>query len=170
VAGLDNQQRAKAWVARFHTSFEGVAIVNRDLTFRSVSKQFCDILGVTPADLLDNKFTDMTPEPDKTLDLRNAKAVISGKSQRYFIPKTYQINGKLMKVLLLVDGVYKDSGDFDFFVSRIVAAPEESLSGKSLSPASSLVAEVKRHGLGAGIAFLAWVAWEVIKLAKNGPQ
>jgi len=119
--GLDSKQRALAWLATWNPSFTGKAILNKDFTFRSVNEQFCEILGVTPAELLDKKFTDITPEPDKTLDKQNAKLVIDGKSQGYLLKKIYELSdGRRVPVLLLVAGVRKDNGDFDFFVSRII--------------------------------------------------
>lgn len=120
--GLTDEERVLAWIANWHPSFSGKAIVNGDFTFRSVNPQFCKILGVTPAELVDQSFVDLTPEPIKTLDKRNAELVKAGQIQSYLIPKTYEFpNGKRKDVTLLVNGVYhQDTNEFLFFVSTIM--------------------------------------------------
>lgn len=124
--GLNNEERAYAWLANWNPCFVGKAIVNPDFTFRAVNQQFCKIVGVSPAELVGNKFTDITPEPLKTVDTKNAMLVKNGVIQSYLLPKTYEFfNGRRVNVTLLVNGVYHpDTKDFMFFVSTILERQE----------------------------------------------
>lgn len=120
--GLNDNERALAWLASWSPSFDGKAIVNPDFTFRSVNHQFCKILGVTAAELVNKQFTDLTPEPLKTLDKKNALLVMERVQESYLLPKTYEFpSGKRVDVTLLVNGVYhQETGEFLFFVSTIM--------------------------------------------------
>lgn len=118
--GLDEEERALAWAVSWNPSFSGIAIVNRDFTFRSVNQQFCKILGVTPAELIGVHFQDITPPAIRKLDEDNARLVIKGTITNYILPKSFEFpNGKKVDVTLLVTGVYQ-GGKFLFFVYRIV--------------------------------------------------
>lgn len=119
--GLTNEERSLAWAASWTPSFDGCAIVNRDLTFRSVNPQFCEILNVTPAELIGQSFKDITPATIRHLDVKNANLVINGVIESYILPKTYEFsNGRKVSVVLLVRGVYNSEGQFLFFISRIM--------------------------------------------------
>lgn len=120
--GLTNEERVLAWIASWSPSFAGKAIVNEDFTFRSVNHQFCKILGVTPAELVDTKFTDITPQPLRDLDRSNSQLVVKGLQNSYLLPKTYEFkDGRKVDVTLLVNGVYHpETGKFMFFVSTIM--------------------------------------------------
>lgn len=119
---LNDSERALAWSASWNPSFEGRAIINSDLSFRSVNHQFCKILGVTPAELVKNKFTDMTPEPLKTVETKNAVLVRRGDIQNFLLPKSYVFSdGRVVDLTLLVSGVYHPtSSHFMFFVATIM--------------------------------------------------
>lgn len=131
----NNEERALAWKAIWNASFAGIAIVNEDFTFRTVNRQFCKIVGVTQAELVGKKFTDITPEPLRTLDALNAKLVIEGKGQKnYVLPKSYEFpNGNKVDITLIARGVYGKDGSLEvlpkedkrkpqflFFVSSIM--------------------------------------------------
>lgn len=120
--GLTNEERVLAWIASWSPSFAGKAIVNEDFTFRSVNHQFCKILGVTPAELINKKFTDITPQPLRDLEKSNSELVINGLQNSYLLPKTYELqNGTKVDVTLLVNGVYHpETAKFMFFVSTIM--------------------------------------------------
>ena len=120
--GLTHDERALAWIASWSPSFDGKAIVNKDFTFRSVNHQFCKILNVTAAELVNQKFTDITPEPLKTLEKQNSLLVIERAQESYLLPKTYEFPcGKRVDVTLLVSGVYhKETEEFLFFVCTIM--------------------------------------------------
>ena len=132
--GLNNEERVLAWLASWNPSFSGIAIVNPDFTFRSVNRQFCKIVGVTPAEIIGNSFKDMTPEPVKSLDVKNAELVKKGEIDSYLLPKTYELtSGKRVQIVLLVKGVYDpNTSEFLFYVSRIMEN-QEHLTAASLS-------------------------------------
>lgn len=119
---LTDEERILAWRASWHPSFSGMAIVNKDFTFRSANPQFCKLLGVTPADLIGQKFQDITPPNIRELDQKNSELVIDGLIDFYVLPKTYEFaNGKKVDVVLLVTRAPLPSeGEFRFFVSRIM--------------------------------------------------
>lgn len=124
---LNHDERAYAWLASWNPSFAGKAIVNPDFSFRAVNQQFCSILGVTAAELIGKKFSDITPEPLKSLDIQNAELVKKGLQESYLLPKIYELpSGKRVEVTLLVNGVYHSkTKDFLFFVSTIMARTEK---------------------------------------------
>lgn len=119
---LTDEERILAWKASWHPSFDGVAIVNPDFTFRSVNPQFCELLGVTPAELIGQRFQDITPPSIRKLDLENAELVKKGVIDFYILPKKYQFSsGHEVEVVLLVTRAPpSEVGDFRFFVSRIM--------------------------------------------------
>lgn len=119
---LSDEERVLAWKASWHPSFDGVAIVNKDFTFRSVNPQFCKLLGVTPADLIGTAFQDITAPSIKKLEEKNAKLVISGVIDFYILPKKYCFfDGREVEVVLLVTRAPASAeGEFQFFVSRIM--------------------------------------------------
>lgn len=161
--GLNDDERALAWVASWQPSFVGIAIVNPDFTFRSVNRQFCEIVGVTPAEIINNNFADMTPEPIKTLDIKNANLVKEGIIESYILPKTYEFtSGKRADVMLLTKGVYHpETSEFLFFVSRIMGK-EKHLTAKPLSQQpTGLLQWVDRKRVGVAItsAIVAALGW-----------
>lgn len=118
---LNERERVLAWQATWDPSFDGVAIVGGDFLFRAVNPQFCKILGVTPGDIIGSKFSDITPQPIRDLDIKNAKLVMDGSIDSYLLPKAYELHdGRRVSVILLVVGVYDQDGEFMFFVLRIV--------------------------------------------------
>lgn len=119
---LTDQERVEAWKAGWHPSFAGIAIVNKDFTFRSANPQFCKLLGVTQAELIGQRFQDLTPPGIRELDAKNAQMVIDGYMDFYLLPKAYQFSGgRIVNVVLLVTRVpHTEVGDFQFFLSRIM--------------------------------------------------
>ena len=169
---LSYEQQAKAWLASWNPSFVGKAIVDKNFHFLEVNEQFCDLLGVTPAQILGRKFTDITPEPAKSLDMLNAKLVVEGKSPGYLMDKTYRFedgNGQIrtIPVKLLAVGVYTETGDFDFFVSRIILDAEmTTLKHTSQSQEGLPLLEKFRqnwHILTTFVGVASWVIYEVVK-------
>lgn len=120
--GLNNEERINAWLASWHPSFDGKAIVNPDFTFRAVNQQFCKILGVSPAELVGQKFSDLTPPKMRELEVKNAELVKKGLIQSFLLSKAYEFQtGKKVDVTLLVNGVYHPTTKkFMFFVSTIM--------------------------------------------------
>ena len=134
--------------------------MNRDFEFTAVNPQFCDILGVTPAELLGKRFTDVTPISVRELDARNANLVIQGKIPSYLLPKSYEFSdGTKTEVVLLVVGVYSETKDFLFFVSRIMEQkqPMRTPPSKWLSGVLSGLKELAKKQWIQVVAYLA--AW-----------
>lgn len=171
---LTHDERAWAWLASWNPSFEGIAVVNKDFTFRAVNQQFCKILGVTPAELINNTFQDVTPKKVRDLDTKNAKLVIEGTIRNYLLPKTYEFSsGKVVDVTLLVSGVYHPETDnFQFFVSKIMERKQVTLTAAQSQPPNGLLDIAGRRKifwgfmtvLGAG---LATAADDFVKIIKN---
>ena len=122
---LTDEERILAWKSSWDPSFAGCAIVNSDFTFRSANPQFCKLLGVTPAELLDERFQDVTHPASRKIDEKNAKLVIEGKIDFYLLKKSYLFeNAREVKVVLLVTRVPIGKKPFRFFLSRIMLNEE----------------------------------------------
>lgn len=147
--GLKANERAAAWLASWHPSFVGKAIVNPDFTFRAVNPQFCEILGVTPADLLETRFTDITPPDVREIDAKNAMLVKEGKIRSYLLEKAYEFpHRKPVQVTLLVSGVFSPSGEFLFFVSSIMKKEQPITSAPLCQQPTGLLEWVDKKKLG----------------------
>lgn len=122
---LSNEERTLAWEASWNPSFAGIGIADADFTFRSVNHQFCDIVGVSPAELIGRRFQDMTPVEVRDIEEKNAILVMEGTIDSYLLPKSYEFtNGRKVDVILLVKGVYSGTGEFQFFLLRIMMDQE----------------------------------------------
>ncbi len=150
--------------------------MSKDFEFLAVNPQFCEILGVTPAELVGQKFTDVTPVSVRALDVKNADMVIEGKISSYLMPKSYEFqSGKKVDIILMVVGVYSEKNEFLFFVSRILeqTTAQKPKPSKWLSGASSVLKELaKRQWLQALGMAMAWAAGAlaVYSASKYLPQ
>lgn len=126
MESLTDKEKIEAWNSVWYPSFDGLAIVNQDFTFRDVNPQWLDMLGITPAELIGKSFTDITPIEVRELDIQNAKLTIDGVISTYMMHKEYEFqNGTSKKVALLVTRVPKDTRKpFQFFLSRIMLEEE----------------------------------------------
>ena len=171
--GLTDEERALAWIASWNPSFEGIAIVNSDFTFRSVNQQWCEICGVTPAEFVGNTFSDITPQPIRDLDVKNAELVKQGTITSYLLPKTYEFsNGRKVNIVLLVAGVYhKQTRKFLFYVSRIMTNNLDiDTESPPLSPTpSGLFYRIKQHWqmIAVFLGAFAYIMAETIKYMRN---
>lgn len=172
--GLTDNERALAWLASWNPSFDGKAIVNPDFTFRAVNEQFCEIVGVSPAELIDNSFTDITPQPWRDYDVKNANLVKEGKIPNYLLPKTYEFSsGKRVEVTLLVNGVYDpESGEFMFFVLSIMGRKKITSSAPLSQMPQGLLTWIDKKRVGWSIitiigAVIATTAEAIIKAIKE---
>lgn len=164
-----NRQRALAWITRYKMSLSGEAIVNQDLTFRSVNDQFCALLGVTRGELLDKDYTDLTPDSVKSRERLDATLAIEGKSPGYMIEREYSFrDGKVVRVVQLMQAVYQDEErlKFDFFIMQIlkvtslISAPPPSR--KALTVLDCLTKYW--HVITTSIGIAAWILYEMSKL------
>lgn len=160
-------------------SFDGWAIVLEDYVFMDVNSQFCAICGVTPAELLGKKFTDITPERLGKLDARNADLVKEGWIPHYTIEKTYRFpvgeeEFRKVDVELLVVGIYHpETGKFLCYLSRIMGMErkDDTVILHQESQLHSFVKENKKTIIGiigSSILFALLKVFEV--LGKGGSQ
>lgn len=126
---LTYEEMALTLDSAWDPSFDGWAIVDADFTFRSVNQKFCELLGVTPAELIGQRFQDVTPIEMRQLEEDNAKLVMEGRISFYLLPKMYRFSGHSQTdVVLLVTRVPRDSSKpFRFFLSRIMLDEEKTL-------------------------------------------
>jgi len=121
MADLTHEEKVLAWDASWDPSFSGMSILDKQGRFRLVNPQFCKILGVTPAELIGQRFQDITPVDIRKLEETNAMLLIKGEIHSYIIKKSYEFpTGKICHVILLMVGVYNEEGKFQFFLSRIL--------------------------------------------------
>lgn len=122
-AGFTAKQLAAAFLEGWDKSYAGWAIVDKDFKFVCVNDQFCDLCGVSAAELLGKSFADITTDEMRDIDIENAHLVMEGKRPSgYTLQKTYRFiqkgNLRLVPVELLVKGVFVGD-EFQFFFSRI---------------------------------------------------
>jgi len=122
LTGLTESEIIASWTAVWECSLEGKAIVKKDFTFHRVNPRFCEILGVSPAKIMEGTFGDITPKKVREEDIQNARLVSEGRQQSYKILKHYEFeNSRSVEVELLVVGIFgKSTNKFLFYVSSIV--------------------------------------------------
>ena len=161
--GLSDEERVKAWLAAWHISLDGWAIVDGDLMFRSVNPQWMQMLGVLPSEFIGRSFKDITEPHILKKDLENAELTKRGIISSYKIHKTYQFSdGETKKVVLLVVRVpIEGNKPFSFYLSRILLADEsdekkalEELKSKLSTPPTldngfwmSIIAFLSKNGI-----------------------
>ena len=140
---LNDEERLIAWKSIWHPSLVGIAIVDADLTIRSVNPQFCKLLGVQPSALIGKQIAEVTSAQDRDTDLANAKLLMDGYADFYSLQKTYEFpdGRRIPAVLLVARAPASDEGEFRFFVSRILLTEnEEELSTTPSTQPSSFAA------------------------------
>ena len=145
---LEDEDRALAWSASWHPSFDGIAILNQDFTFRSANPQFCKLLGVTPADLIGERYQDITPQKLRKLEEANCRLLVDGSISFYLLPKTFLFPfGHKVNVMLLVSRVPATAEHpFRFFVCRIMLDNQEALCSATKTSATSKPSSQKWMG------------------------
>lgn len=100
----------------------GKCIVNEDYTFKQVNGVLCGYFQCSPAELIGKRFTDITPEPDKTIDSDNALLVIRGERDHYQFPKQYHLPWMENPIYAVIDvlGVRDTEGAFLHFDVEIM--------------------------------------------------
>ena len=119
-------------------SFLGIAKVDEDFTILWTNEQFLEILGVMAGDILDVKYTDITPEPYKTREKVQSALVVSGRIKEFMLPKDFQMqDGRVIKTQTLTRGVRcEETNDFLFFISQLMPR-EERLDAVTLNQSDS---------------------------------
>ena len=108
-------------IRREHTLI-GKCSVNEDFTFKEVNEVICRYFQCTKAELIGKKFTDITPEPDKTIDADNALLVIRGEIDHYQFPKQYRLPWieEVTYAVIDVVGIRDSEGKFLYFDVEIL--------------------------------------------------
>lgn len=146
---LTEKEKAHAFEALFGASIVGLAIVNKDFTFRHTNEQFCAILGVTPAELIGLRFQDITSAKSQRVDEENSKLIMDGKISSYMMEKTYSFeNGRSLEAVLVVARVPMNTAEpFAFFLSQVVTNEEKSkLVSTPQTLIGSLLEFIKKYG------------------------
>ena len=132
--GLDDLQRQLAWSVMWDMTFAGKAILEKDLSFRAVNRQFCRMLNVSPAEIMAHRFCDIMDPQNRKTDIENAKLIVDRVIESYVLQRNYtKDNGDQVEVVTITAGVYDpESGDLLFFVLHMME-----IAGPTLSSAQS---------------------------------
>lgn len=115
---LEYRQR---WEHLFEFSPIGIALVSPEGRWISVNASLCEMLGYTPAELMQLTFQDITHADDLEIDLELVLQMLKGERSYYFLKKRYiSKTGNIIHVKLGVSGVYDDRGQLLYFISQIV--------------------------------------------------
>ena len=115
---LEYRQR---WDHLFEFSPIGIALVSPEGRWISVNVSLCEMLGYTPAELMQLTFQDITHADDLEIDLELVLQMLKGERSYYFLKKRYiSKTGGIIHVKLGVSGVYDDRGQLLYFISQIV--------------------------------------------------
>lgn len=101
----------------WHNSPIGIAKVARNGKFLSANPRYCEIVGYSETELLENTFQKLTHPNDVDADSAEAKKLAdSDTEQSYQMQKRYITKeGRSVWVNLLVYAVRKPTGEFDHF-------------------------------------------------------
>ena len=108
-------------------SFAGFAFVDEEFKITWANQQFRKVLGVMAGDILDVPFTDITPEPYRSLEKRHAKLVMEKRIPSYIMDKDFMLgDGRVVPTISLVHGVYcEETGKFLYSISQLMARDTE---------------------------------------------
>ena len=118
----DAEIKSALYDLRKERTLIGKCIVAEDFTFAEVNEVICRYFQCTKAELIGKKFTDITPEPDRTIDTDNALLVIRGGIDNYQFPKQYKLPWMEGITYAVIDvlGVRDDKGKFLYFDVEIL--------------------------------------------------
>lgn len=124
LKSLTGEQKMESWDSLLNPSLIGIAVVDENFIYQQVNDQFCEMLEMTRAEILDHSFIDLTPSSLKELDRRNAELVKIGRQAHYVSPKVLKnAKGTQVEILMLVTGVYVQKlkrREFSHFVIQIL--------------------------------------------------
>ena len=103
-------------------SIVGLALVNPDGTFRSVSPAFCRIVEYTSAELKKMKFQDITLPSDTAPDMEMGQEVMDRQIEGYDMTKSYITKSRRVQTVLLRVSGLEMNDQFICFVSQILPA------------------------------------------------
>ena len=99
----------------------GVALVAEDGTWIDVNEKVLEYFEYTKGEMLEKKWEHVTAGSDIKADWEESRNVIQGKSDGFYMHKTY-ITKTLRPfwALIIVKGVHTEEGDFKHFISFIL--------------------------------------------------
>lgn len=98
-----------------------VAIVSKEGEWIDFNDKVLEAFEYTRGELLKLRFDNVTAGKDVTPDWEEAKKVIAGEIPGYHMHKTYLTKrNEPFWALLIVQGVYSEQGDFEYFVSIFI--------------------------------------------------
>ena len=108
-------------------SFAGFAFVDEEFKITWANQQFRKVLGVMAGDILDVPFTDITPEPYRSLEKKHANLVMEKRIPSYIMDKDFMLeDGRVVPTISLVHGVYcNETGKFLYSISQLMARDTE---------------------------------------------
>ncbi|MBD2165150.1 PAS domain S-box protein [Calothrix membranacea FACHB-236] len=109
---------------RFRATFEqaavGISHVSLSGQYMRLNQKFCDILGYTPAELLELTFQEITHPADLAADLHLTQKLLKGEIQTFFLEKRYITqDSSFLWVNLTVSLVRDRLGAPKYFISVI---------------------------------------------------
>ena len=109
---------------RFRATFEqaavGIAHVSPEGKFLRINREFCDIVGYTREEMLQQTFQGITFPEDLETDLRKTGQLLSGEFETYSMEKRYvRKDGELVWVVLTASLVRNEEGEPQWFASFI---------------------------------------------------
>lgn len=123
----DGAQWADIARRRHEETLIGKAFVSHDFTFLDPNEQLCNYLGITKAELIGRRFTDITPEPIRTISAENARMTMDGRMNRYRMPQIFELLPELERTYVMIDviKVHNLEGGFHCFQMEIAEITEK---------------------------------------------
>lgn len=119
-----NADEARASTVRFEATFEqaavGIALVSPDGHWLRVNRKLCEIVGYSPAELVDKTFQAITHPDDLYTDLTFMRQMLAQEIETYSLEKRYiRKDGRTIWINLTVSLVWKPDNSPDYFISVI---------------------------------------------------
>lgn len=106
MASLSDLEKVASWGVSWDHTFEGKALLNLDLSFRAVNHQFCQILGISPAEIMTFRFCDIMAPETRKLDIDNAKLIQEHSIPSYVLQRKYTTTeGVQISIITITAGV-----------------------------------------------------------------
>ena len=131
---LSDQQKASAWDLTRFPAFEGTAIIDATGTIVYAYPPFCEILKLSPAEVVGMAFADLFPYPHKAIIQRNVRRVMDGLDHTYTDEAMMVLpDGRSLPVVVMFNASFKENGAVDFVIKRIMEAQRPAIPSPSSS-------------------------------------